>query len=428
MQTALGTVTPPTPLPALPTETAPLLASIRAFNTWLSETGYASYDPYDIWGTRFGLFSRRLYYKRNPFGLPLIAPLVAMDLLWPSLRNNLSAKTLRHRRRPTHPRLSQPPPPDAGRRLPGKSPTIRLGPLGDQHRRLQRTLLGLPIRLAEQPRPVEERTHPTSPPRPIATKPSWRCTSTTGESHYLDIAASIAQFVSEDLNDTPTGKDAAAASYSPLDDTQVINASAYRAYVLFDAAARFDSAEYRSKAERNLNFILNSQRQDGSWLYALQASGEAFIDHFHTCFVLKNLWKIHTIHPRKEIKKAVQRGYDYYRAALFHSDDSPRHFAIPPRFEIVRLEMYDFAEAITLGVLLRDLIPEAFTLAQALADQVIQKYQLPDGHFVTRVFKGGIRHTFPFLRWPQAQMFYALTNLLSQEIRNSKPEILNNTQ
>ncbi len=66
MQTALRTVTSPTSLPALPTETAPLLASIRAFDTWLSETGYASYDPYDIWGTRFGLFSRRLY---NGFGL-----------------------------------------------------------------------------------------------------------------------------------------------------------------------------------------------------------------------------------------------------------------------------------------------------------------------------------------------------------------------
>jgi hypothetical protein len=34
---------------------------------------------------------------------------------------------------------------------------------------------------------------------------------------------------------------------------------------------------------------------------------------------------------------------------------------------------------------------------------------------VTRVFRGGFRHRFPFLRWPQAQLFYALTNLLKTE-------------
>jgi hypothetical protein len=44
--------------------------------------------------------------------------------------------------------------------------------------------------------------------------------------------------------------------------------------------------------------------------------------------------------------------------------------------------------------------------------RAIRGYQLPDGHFVTRTFRWGLRHTTPFLRWPQAQLFLSLTNVL----------------
>ncbi len=82
-----------------------------------------------------------------------------------------------------------------------------------------------------------------------------------------------------------------------------------------------------------------------------------------------------------------------------------------PRLQVATLEMYNFAEGITLGALLGDEIPEARELAEDLAARLVARHQLPAGHFVTRVFRGGIRHRFPFLRWPQAQLFYALTNL-----------------
>jgi hypothetical protein len=304
----------------------------------------------------------------------------------------------------------------------------------------------------------------------------------TGEERYLDIAASIARFVESDLKDTPAGVDASAASYSPHDDSKVVNASAYRAYVLFEAvhrikpefpsppsgerirrassrldplnpvrtqwnaspssglqlgtqwnaslpvpAGRFmERAGVRGnslltkaerdrcveKARRNLNFILQSQRDDGSWLYAMDNPAEAFIDHFHTCFVLKNLVKINRWLREPKVSEAVRRGYAYYRRALFHADGTPKSFAIKPRLEIVRLEMYNVAEAITLGALLKDEIPEALQLAQRLAQRLVEEWQLNAGHFVTRVYRGGLRHTFPFLRWAQAQLFYALTNLL----------------
>jgi hypothetical protein len=74
--------------------------------------------------------------------------------------------------------------------------------------------------------------------------------------------------------------------------------------------------------------------------------------------------------------------------------------------------MYNIAEAISLGVLLRNDIPEALALAETLAARLVRNYQLPAGHWVTRIYLGGLRHTVPFLRWPQSQLFLALTNLL----------------
>jgi len=72
------------------------------------------------------------------------------------------------------------------------------------------------------------------------------------------------------------------------------------------------------------------------------------------------------------------------------------------------------AEAITLGVLLRE-IPGAYDVALDLGLRVGREFQLPDGHFITRIYHGGLRHKMPFLRWPQAQMFYALSKLLLSE-------------
>jgi hypothetical protein len=233
----------------------------------------------------------------------------------------------------------------------------------------------------------------------------------TGEKAYLDIARSIADFVHQDLLDTPTSETAAASGYAPQDHSLVINASAYRAMVLFDAARRFGKPEYSQAAARNLNFVLENQRPDGAWLYSLD-EGERFIDHFHTCFVLKNLWKIKRHVPDTRIEEAIQRGYAYYRRELFDLDGLPKPFAVKPRIQFTQINMYDVAESISLGVMLRDEVSGALEIAQRLTGRLCRDWQLPQGYFVTFTYVGGLRHTLPYLRWPQAPLFYALTNFL----------------
>ena len=412
-----------------------LWAAIERFTGWLDRVGYESYDPYDLWGTRYGLFARRLYYGRNPLGYALVAPILAVETLCPRLRGLfvkkqrfatadaqllLACLNLHHICPPsssTHPlRAGE----RAGVRCSETAPWL------SKARELAKDLLrssipgysghcwGYPFDWQNN-RGLWLRNTPFITATPYCYDAFAKLSDATGEAAYLDVAESAARFVFADLHDTPTGPDASAGSYGPFDRTQVVNASAYRCFVLFDAARRFGVEGYEAKARRNLNFILQSQRPDGSWLYALHAPGEAFIDHFHTCFVLKNLHKIWLMHPEPAIRAALHQGWAYYRRELFDAADNPKAFAIEPRTQLVRLEMYNFAEAITLGALLKDEIPEAFALAQKLAARLVGQHQLPAGHFVTRVFRGGMRHKVPFLRWPQSQLFYALTNLLLRE-------------
>ena len=392
-----------------------VLNCLMAFCRWLDAAGFESYDPYDIWGTKYGLFSRRLYYRVPLVGIPLIAPLLLMEMIHPSLRSVLVKKE----------RFASA---DAQLAL----AFLNLYKVSENELYLDRAVrLGADLLRTSLPGysghcwgyPFDwqnasglwRKNTPFITSTPYCYEAFVGLGEASGEAKYFDVAKSIARFVHDDLNDTPTSPRAAAASYSPLVHDKVINASAYRAFVLFDAAHRFALTQYLEKAEKNLQFVLEEQRSNGSWLYAAGTETESFIDHFHTCFVLKNLFKINQHLRNAEVRQALTNGYAYYRKALFHPDGMPRYFARSPRTQIVRVETYNLAEAITLGVLLGNEFPAAIGVPRDLAGRLCREFQLPDGHFVTRVYRGGIRHTTPFLRWPQAQVFYALTSLLLAE-------------
>jgi hypothetical protein len=407
-----------------------LWTAANKFANWLEKCRYMSYDPYDIWGTGYGRLARRLYYKKNPAGALMTAPLVLMEIIFPSLRGLFIKKD----RFPTsdaqlalaflnlyeasqvHLSPSDGQPTEAYSNQPSGSWLTKARTLADEL--LSQSIPGYSGYCWGYPFDWQNVNGlmPKGTPHITATPYCYevftRLFDLTGEDRYLEVARSITAFVYQDLKDTPTGKDAAASSYTPNDCGKVVNASAYRAFVLFDAARRFQSEDFRTKAWKNLQFILQSQRTDGSWLYAIDNPAEAFIDHFHTCFVLKNLHKINRDLQSTAVREAIERGYKWYRKALFDKEDNPISFAIAPRVQIVRLEMYNFAEAISLGVLLKHNIPEGFALAEKLAARLMHGYGLPAGHWVTRVYLGGVRHKVPFMRWPQSQLFLALTNLL----------------
>ena len=233
-----------------------------------------------------------------------------------------------------------------------------------------------------------------------------------GKQEWRNIMQSIAQHGLLDYHDFETSANASSCSYNPGPGGSggVVNASAYRAFLLTRASVDFSEQDYRTVADRNLNFVLQSQNTDGSWYYSVDGKGE-FVDHFHTCFVLKALAKIEALTGNPECTKAIERGVDYYVRNLFDERGLPKPFSRRPRTTVYRRELYDYAECINVAVLLEGRFP---ALDEVLLRAVnLKEWQKSDGSFRSRQLLLGWDNT-PMHRWAQAQLFRSLSFLLYQ--------------
>src|SRR5579863_413286 len=149
---------------------------------------------------------------------------------------------------------------------------------------------------------------------------------------WRQIMRSIAEHGLRDYKDFATSNRASTCAYDPVLDKSggVVNANAYRAFMLTQAAEDFSDDRYRKVADRNLYYVLESQNPDGSWFYANDGKRH-FTDHFHTCFVLKGLAKIEALTGDRECTRAIERGINYYVDHLFDEAGSPKPFSVPPR-------------------------------------------------------------------------------------------------
>jgi hypothetical protein len=240
-----------------------------------------------------------------------------------------------------------------------------------------------------------------------------------GDAQWREVMQSIAEHALQDYRDYETSPSASTCSYTTEpNELGVINANAYRAFLLTSAALDFSEQKYQRVAERNLNFVLESQNPNGSWYYSTDNVRD-FVDHFHTCFVLKALAKIEQLTGSSHCRSAIERGVGYYVKSLFDSKDLPMPFSKPPRLTVYRRELYDFAECINVAVLLQGRFPELDrTLALVLTD-LLQRWQKPDGSFRARELMVGWDNV-PMHRWAQSQVFRSLSFYLSKNLKRSE--------
>jgi hypothetical protein len=227
---------------------------------------------------------------------------------------------------------------------------------------------------------------------------------------------SIAQHALQDYKDFPTSSTASTCTYTPNPEHSlgVVNANAYRAFLLTTAAIDFSEKSYLEVARRNLAFVIESQNPDGSWYYAVDGKRD-FIDHFHTCFILKGLAKIERLTGDSACRAAIDRGVAYYVSNLFDEAGSPKPFSRPPRLIIYRRELYDYAECVNLGVLLKGRFPGLDEYLGIVLKEVITVWQRRDGSFRSRRLLLGWDNT-PMHRWAQAQLFRSLCYWLADAV------------
>ena len=234
-----------------------------------------------------------------------------------------------------------------------------------------------------------------------------------------EILKSIARHAANDIKDFRASPNASSCSYTPFDEGGVINAAAYRAFLLTSASRLLGNDDYWKIAERNLNFVLENQNSNGSWYYATDGVRD-FVDHYHTCFILKALAKIHSLTGHQGVLEALTKGVDYYLANLFAEDGMPKPFSKAPRLTVYKRELYDCAECINLCVLLRDRFPQLEVTLETVLTGILKHWVRRDGSFRSRQLHFGWDNV-PMHRWGQSQMFRALAFYLRE---STKPEKL----
>jgi len=235
------------------------------------------------------------------------------------------------------------------------------------------------------------------------------------DERWRRVMRSIAEHALLDYRDIGTPSGAATCAYTPdpHDAGGVINASAYRGGLLTMAASDFTDSRYADAARRNVSFVLESQNADGSWYYSVDGARD-FVDHFHTCFVLKGLVKVEATTGQR-CTEAIERGVAYYVRHLFDDHHRPKPFSRAPRLTVYRHELYDYAESINLGTMLRGRFAKLDDTLSHVVDDLLTRWRKPDGSFRSRqLFLGW--DNVPMHRWAQAQTFRSLAFLLHRSV------------
>jgi hypothetical protein len=391
--------------------------AVLRFLEWLDRFGETSYDHQSFFAGDLGRCAKALYYKKPALGTLAVAPMIFSEAFVPSAR-----------------KLFWKP-----QRFPIADAHYAMGfaflsqTLGDERYYLRAVHFlgvlkesrcpsyahycwGYPFNWETRGGTMREGT-PLITTVPYVYEAFWQVYQIDRNQEWLDIMDSIAQHAFSDYNDFRTSATASSCSYNPepSDPGGVINASAYRAFLLTRAALDFSQECYLKVAERNLNFVLESQNPDGSWYYSMDGERD-FVDHFHTCFVLKALAKIEALTGNPHCTKAIERGVDYYVTNLFDAEGLPKPFSRRPRFTVYRRELYDYAECINVAVLLNGRFPELDRILSRVIN--LSEWQKSDGSFRSRQLLLGWDNT-PMHRWAQSQLFRSLCFLLYQNSRDT---------
>jgi hypothetical protein len=389
------------------------------FSKWLSAYGESSLDYQTFYAGRLGGLAKKLYYRYRRLGVVAVAPMVFCEAFIPSARQ-LFYPRVRFPIADAHFAMGFAFLYEATLELSWFQKAIQfLGSLEETRcPDFREFCWGYPFDWVTI-NGVMKRQTPLITTTPYAYEAFLQVYNLDPDQKWRAILESIARHAASDIKDFPTSETASACSYNPYDKGGVINAAAYRSFLLTSASKLFSNDSFGEIAERNVNFVLENQNPDGSWYYAIDGVRD-FVDHYHTCFVMKALAKIHSLTGHEGCWEALSKGVRYYLANLFERDGLPRPFSKAPRLTVYRRELYDCAECINLCLLLRDRFPQLNQTLNTVVTGILNAWIKPDGSFRSRRLHFGWDNV-PMHRWGQSQMFRSLAYYLREARRLPSP-------
>lgn len=220
----------------------------------------------------------------------------------------------------------------------------------------------------------------------------------------LKDARSACDFVLKDLNRTYDGDGDYSLSYSPLDHTQVFNASLLGARLLSRTFSHTHEKHLIEESRKIVSFVCKHQHTNGSWTYS-PLSFHSWIDNFHTGYNLECIHTYQSISGDDSFREYFKAGLDYYLNTFFDKSGIPRYYS----HSVYPIDMHTTAQLIvTLSKL--SLIKQNKELVdKALLWGFENMFDQEKGYFYyykTNYYTIKI----PYMRWTQSWMFLALSH------------------
>lgn len=145
-----------------------------------------------------------------------------------------------------------------------------------------------------------------------------------GDSRYLDVAKSVGSFITKDLGKIPQAQ-GICLSYICERETAVHNANLLGARFLAELFSETGDPALFDLAREAARYSALSQRPNGSWYYGEEAKFH-WIDNWHTAYNLDSLLDFQRNSGSSEFETQMIKGLDFYVRHFFRADGAPRYY------------------------------------------------------------------------------------------------------
>jgi rhamnogalacturonyl hydrolase YesR len=221
----------------------------------------------------------------------------------------------------------------------------------------------------------------------------------TGHKEAARLIESAARFVVMDLQRT-YNSNTFCFSYSPFDQNQVFNASMKGVRLLAQAYSLIKNKEYQQLAKQATDFLMNHQKEDGSWGYSLSNNG-GWTDNYHTGYVLDCLDEYQKLMKDCDYSEKIKKGYSFYVKHFITDEGVPKFY---------HNNTYPIDCTAASQTILTTLRYGDTKIAENTANWMVRNMQKKNGSFIFRKFRHYTIKT-SFMRWSDAWMFAALSNV-----------------
>ncbi|MBK8813366.1 MAG: terpene cyclase/mutase family protein [Acidobacteria bacterium] len=243
---------------------------------------------------------------------------------------------------------------------------------------------------------------PTIVPTAFAAQAFSEAFELFGDEAYARTCGEVCEFIKSALNRSFESDTEVCFSYTPLDRSVIFNASLLAAEVLANRGGE-ENLELAATAAR---FVVDRQRNDGAWAYGPKLR-HAWVDNFHTAYILLSLHRLQSIVPHLDGGAAVEKGLCFWLDNFFLEDGAPKYFDR----ESYPIDVHSASAAIVALCELNEVDPRCLPLANKVAGWLISNMRDESGYFYYQKRKRSTVKT-PFVRWSNAWTAYALARLL----------------